>query len=79
MRLTKAQEKALHSVGMEDGATAYTARVKLNTLYALEERGLVRGTRGLGSMAFPQSSIIWRLTPAGRAALAKAEGGDADG
>jgi hypothetical protein len=50
--------------------SAYGLRVSMGTLNALEARGLVRSVRGVGSIAFPHTSIMWRLTDAGRAALA---------
>lgn len=42
----------------------------MGTLAALERKKLVTAERGLGSMAMPRSATKWRLTDAGRAALA---------
>lgn len=45
--------------------SSYDLRATLTTMRALEGRGLVTSKHGLGSMAFPQSSIMWRITNAG--------------
>jgi hypothetical protein len=44
----------------------------MDTLEALERRGFVVAKRGLESIAFLHTSIGWRITPEGRAALASA-------
>ncbi len=38
----------------------------LATMRALEERGMVGARHELGSMAFPHTSIKWRLTESGK-------------
>lgn len=48
----------------------------LGTLGSLERLGLIAGQYGLGSMVMPHTSIKWRLTPAGRAALAALNEGE---
>lgn len=69
MKLTKAQHEALVSVLKNPGEGSYGLRTGMRTLEALESRKLVSAKRGLGSMAFPQTSIKWHITDAGRAAL----------
>ena len=43
--------------------------LSLGTLNALERRGYVASKRGTGSIAFPHTSIQWRITESGRAAV----------
>jgi hypothetical protein len=67
--LTVVQSSALSKLA--DGeSSAYRLRAGLGTLRSLEKRGLVVSRGGLGSMAFPHTSIQWRITEAGRNALA---------
>lgn len=69
MKISPRQREALAKLADATQATAYDLRIGMNTLEALEGRGLLTARRGLGSMAFPHTSIQWRITPAGRAAL----------
>ncbi len=57
---------------MRDGHahTAYRTG-SLATLEALHRRGLVSKKSGLGSMAFPHTSIEWTITADGRSAIFK--------
>ncbi len=68
MKLSEAQRKALSHLSSVQGSSAYRMKVGLNTLNALSLRGLVKMDREIGNMAFPHNAI-WRITPAGRAAL----------
>lgn len=71
-KLSKHQRDALVALKRYGEITAYGAGFRLDTLGSLENRGLASASRGLGSMAFPHTSIKWRITPDGRAALNKA-------
>ncbi len=68
--LTKRQKMALARLS-DSASCAYTIPAGLNTLEALERRGLVSARRGVGSISMPHTAIIWRITDAGRAALAE--------
>lgn len=68
-KLTKAMASALRKIEPHRLISSYSAGVRMDTLEALERRGLVEAQRGLGSIAFPHTSTGWRLTPAGRLAL----------
>ena len=70
MKITERQRNALASLSLYVEQNAYGLRVGLNTLSALERRGLVKSRHELGSIAFPHNNIIWRITDAGREALA---------
>lgn len=66
MKLTPTQRKAL--AGLKDeSSSAFSLRVSLTTLEALQSKGLVRAI-GLGHMAMPRSAA-WQITQAGLAAL----------
>ena len=71
-KLSKHQRDALVALNRYGEITAYGAEFRLDTLGSLETRGLASASRGLGSMAFPHTSIKWRITPAGRARSASA-------
>jgi hypothetical protein len=67
---TPTQFGALRSLAaIEHGASAYTLGASLATMYALERRRLVASQHNPGSMIWPQTSITWRITNAGRAAV----------
>ena len=70
-KLSPKQRKALAhlSPNQVGGASSYTLGVSLATMYALERRRLVAAKNNPGSMIWPQTSITWRITDAGRAAL----------
>lgn len=74
MKLTKAQWRALNWFADGHHRSAYNARSRMDTLEALYRRGLLSRRGGLGSMAFPHTSIEWAITPAGRQALASSGG-----
>ena len=63
--LSPLQQAAL--AGLKDGErrSAFDLKAKLGTLESLATRGLVTAKRGLGSMAFPHTSIGWRITNEG--------------
>lgn len=69
MKLTEVQWRSLNWFADGHHRSAYNARSRLDTLEALYRRGLLSRRGGLGSTAFPHTSIKWYITPAGRAAL----------
>lgn len=71
VKLSNAMHEHLMAVDDEPYRSAYP-RLSLATLNALERRGFVTSKRKLGSMAMPHTSIMWRITPAGRTALIEA-------
>lgn len=70
MKLSPKQMEAVTKLSTVPKESAYGLRVSLGTLNSLEARGLVKAQHGVGSIAFPHTSIMWRLTDAGRAAIA---------
>jgi hypothetical protein len=70
-KMSKAQRSALEDMSRAESITAYGAGYRLDTLSSLENRKLARAERGVGSMAFPHTTIRWRITDLGRAALQK--------
>lgn len=70
MKLTEPQLMTLEIMnGHTRPISSYSSGQRMATLDALERRGLVAATRGHGSFFSPQTSILWRITPAGRQAL----------
>jgi hypothetical protein len=69
-RLNPFQRKALTKLAPLNGdiqwRDAYSLKQSLATMRSLEKKGYVESRHGLGSMAFPRSSIEWRITQAGR-------------
>jgi uncharacterized protein YjhX (UPF0386 family) len=57
--LSKAQQRALNKL-TDKGQCAYELKERISTLEALVKRGYVIVERGLGSMAFPRTSILFR-------------------
>lgn len=73
-KLSEAQRRALEKLaGRTRPASGYGLYERLNVLDALERRGLAYAERGLGSVAFPNTSILWSITRAGRAALSSSD------
>lgn len=68
MSLSRAQIEHLKALDRDGPRSAYPG-LRLGTLYALRNRGLVESKSGPGSMAFPQVSIEWSITGAGRIRL----------
>lgn len=70
-QLTKLQAEALRTIADAQVGTrsAYGMQLSLGTLSQLEQKGMVRSTRGLGSIAMPHTAIKWALTETGRQAL----------
>jgi hypothetical protein len=61
MALTKIQSRALAKLHRRGGwESAYGLQESLGTLDALYRKGLVHKKMGLGSMAFPRSSIMYK-------------------
>jgi len=70
MRLTEPQLMTLEIMnGHSKPISSYSSGQRMVTLEALERKGLVAATRGIGSMFSPQTAITWRITTAGRQAL----------
>ena len=69
MKLSSKQRQ--HLIVIRDGERSAYPDMHMGTLNSLENRGLVRSKRGLGSIAMPHTSIKWRITDAGRAALSE--------
>ena len=63
VKLTKAQSAALQRMKETPRSSAYTMKVSMATLEALERKGLAKAFRGLGSMAFPKTAIKWVAVP----------------
>ncbi len=71
MKLTDKQRQHLQALtGEERGA--YPG-LHMGVLASLERKKMVAARRGLGSIAMPHTSIKWRITDAGRKALASQE------
>lgn len=69
--LSDRMRMALHKfIVVSNTLTAYSANESLGTLDALQRRGFLRAQRGLGSMAFPHTSIRYTITKAGLSAYA---------
>jgi len=68
-KLTNRQSETLIKLRDHGPRSAYPG-LHMGTLNSLAARGLVVESYGLGSMAMPHTSITWRITDAGRAALA---------
>lgn len=75
VKLTNRQAEALIKLRDHGPRRAYPG-LHLGTLNSLANHGYVVESYGLGSMAFPHTSITWRITPAGRAALSQQTGSD---
>lgn len=58
--LSKNMKEAL-SKCTNEWQSAYEMGVKINTLDALKNRGLIERQYNLGAMAFPRTGIEWRL------------------
>lgn len=72
MKITDKQIQHLQALAGEE-RSAYPG-LHMGVLNSLSHKGLVAARRGLGSMAMPANAIKWRITDAGRAALAKSRG-----
>ncbi len=76
MRITENQRAALTAMAISPKGlgSAYSLKVKtgrrisVSTMFGLSRRGLIRPTRDLGGLAFPQNHN-YQITDAGRAAL----------
>lgn len=66
--LTNRQAEALIKLRDQGERSAYPG-IHLGTLNSLSLRGLVTAKRQVGSIAMPHTSILWRLTDAGRALI----------
>jgi DNA-binding IscR family transcriptional regulator len=69
MKISEKQHEALDKLLRITEMSSYELRVGMNTLNSLEAKGLIKSRRGVGSMAFPHTSIKWSITNAGRAVL----------
>jgi hypothetical protein len=72
VKLSKAQRIALEKLRDEGERCAYPG-ISLGTLNSLSLKGLVSAKRGLGSIAMPHTSIRWKITDSGKAAIFKLE------
>lgn len=68
MKLSKRQREALTELAKGERC-AYPG-ISLGTLNSLSLRGLVKDRTGVGSTFSPHTAIKWRITEAGRSALA---------
>jgi hypothetical protein len=72
MKLTPKQMEALTRLAKErEPKGSYSLQAGLNTLNSLALKKLVSATYGPGSISMPHTSIKWKITEAGRAALAE--------
>jgi hypothetical protein len=72
MKLTEKQKEHLKVLCDGSGPrSAYRNSLHMGILKSLEDKGLVRAWRGLGSIAMPHTAIKWSITDAGRAILGK--------
>jgi L-asparaginase/Glu-tRNA(Gln) amidotransferase subunit D len=69
-KLSNMQAEALIKLRDHGPRSAYPG-LHMGTLKSLAQRGLVVESYGPGSMSMPHTSIIWRITSAGRAALSE--------
>lgn len=69
MKLTDKQRQ--HLLALAAGERGAYPGLHVGVLSSLERKGMVVAKRGLGSIAFPHTSIRWRITDAGRKALAE--------
>lgn len=67
MKLTDKQIQHLQALAGEERGS-YPG-LHMGVLNSLSLKGLVKARYGLGSIAMPHTSIKWRITDAGRAAL----------
>jgi len=73
--MTKLSPRMIETLkALENGERGSYPGLSLGTLNALSLRQLVAARYEQGSMAFPHTSIKWRLTSEGRSALQAAEG-----
>jgi hypothetical protein len=65
LKLSKAQQIALERLSETEWKSAHDISVSLRTLYALEERGLVRDRPdfGLGAVITPEIDVLWKKNP----------------
>lgn len=69
--MTKLTARQIHALAMlkDQGPRSAYPGLHIGTLNALSLRKLVDAKYGIGSMAFPHTSIVWSITDAGLAAL----------
>lgn len=72
-KMTNRQAEALIKLRDHGPRSAYPG-LHLGSLNSLLQKGLVTAKYGPGSIAMPHNAIIWRITPAGRAALSQGGG-----
>lgn len=70
VKLSEAQRRALEKMSDLVPLSSYSLQVGLHTLEALQRRGLVKARHGRGVLFSAQTGIEWRITEAGRTALA---------
>ena len=66
-KVTKPQADALEKLASRDGGSAYSLRLTLGTLGALQRKGYAKSKHHLGSIWSPHVNISWYITDAGRA------------
>lgn len=61
-KLSQKQEEAMAIMTLmtKNWRSSYELGISLNTLQALEKRGLIRSKHNLGSMFSPRTAILWR-------------------
>jgi len=64
MKLTKVQQETLNKMEKGKWHNAYELKVSLNTVYALQRKGLVKVKRGLGSMWYPRLHVQFKKVDA---------------
>ena len=65
MKLTEPQKNVLLNSMKYGPSSAYRLGVSLNTLNALNLKGLIRLVESLGNIAFPRNAI-WNITEKGK-------------
>lgn len=70
MKITDKQRQHLLVLQTGEAMSAYGNGLHMGILGSLEKKGLVRSTRGLGSIFSPTTAIKWRITNEGRCAVA---------
>lgn len=70
VKLSNTMTAVLRKIAERGPRNAYLLGAGMNTLRALEKRGLAKTDRTvLGAFFSPNTALVWRITPAGRAAL----------
>jgi hypothetical protein len=71
MALSNVQKEALRVLARKGQGNSYKLGLRLDTLRSLVSRGFATSRAELGAMAFPHTSIQFKITKAGEEEAAK--------